>query len=1465
MAQFSKKSLTLFLRNKCERQLILSLYNDTEREAQSMPPKQKSRFALGLVGQLGYDWQAEKVNEMKDLFGEANVYVKPLTKNNRPTQIDLLTTLPLVEENQFIVESNYAADTPTFRNSFGIVSLEDSFGNEIKIGETHPDIIQILPALNSIGAAATGKGLNPTELAVLPNGDTAPLDSSDNRLRLRVVDIKLTSEPGAYYFAEVVYYSITLAAWLIENNLDRQFVVVAAPAIWAGSHEASNLAKQFTDWKRRAYPPTAAEMSVALEDDLEVAVFDIYAPLLKRLLTEKLPEILKKPWRELNWFVDFNCKGCEFLGFPWVDKTGKIDNDPLHCFPTAESEKHLSQVFGLSRGASKYLSSVSVSDVGVLAATSPAAPTFDEHHSLRAKRSIVPFRAQALESKVSSVIPQSGGDAMMPKYPDLHVYLFLDYDLSSAITAAVGVRAFWREPLPFGSLLPPEKKAWTVKQGEDEVFLVDQRTLVREREEFLKFLRHLRGILNWVGKKDTDDAAAGRRDRKTQTSSYQIYLWDEAQRKHLIRLIGRHLSQILADPDLRGLAWLFPPPELLQNSADATRQSPITIVSNVIGNTIAVPVPHHYPLLDVVKTYKPDKMPEISVHPLYQEPMSDLLPAERIHEWWQRKGNWNEKQQIIKETSRRKVLALNLVTSRLETDLSGVLSRHAAPPVVRSPKPRKRIAPQSQLWLEYAKLNAALDGLEKQTIRSMPPHEREARTKSARLTKRLTGVEEQRALDELSKTLGRTIEPGPNLFVYKIRDGSYEVNARPGDIQYGLSPETHYGFLDEHPFRYVAGTSLSEWANRRSGETFATLRLTEVSVEAIDRINGYVALRGGRSCVIADLERESKIPLDFSKNAILDKVHQDFLTKKVELTLAGINYPASAVPTPRMLEALGLPATYPPGTSDESPASRVLWETRKVCAQLTGRDTAKIKPSLEQFLEKQNRNLDDSQWRAWEQSLSRCFSMIWGPPGTGKSKTLRAIILGAVSDAVLNKKSLRLLVTAHTYTAVDNVLLDVERELKEMFPKKIFDVFRIQSHLQELSAKTSAEHPALKQVSLNKNAPSPETLSLIEELENPTGSIVVVGCLPQQLHNLALAGVSKPKAKDTLRDWFNFILLDEVSQMDIATGSLVFSKLAENGTCVLAGDDLQLPPIQQAKPPLELEYLVGSAYNYFRHNQEIEPNALEVNYRSNRTIVELTKLAGYSASLQSNSPDLKINFVSDIPFAEPAGFPGELVWSPDFAKILDPNSPVVCFVYDDDMSSQTNEFEADSVASLIWLLKNHLSDKLMNERQPDGTIETRGSTTLYSDADFWAKAVGVVTPHRAQMSKIAGKLQRIFPAHNAEAVRTAIDTVERFQGQQRDVIIASFGLGDPDLISSEDEFLYNLNRFNVLSSRARAKFIVFVTRTLLEHLSNDVEVLNESRFLKRFAEGFCSTSEQISLGFYKSRKIVNQEGILRYK
>lgn len=1460
MPSLSKKSLSLYLRNRCERQFVFSLYRDSERKARGMPEREPGRPGLGLVGAAGYEWQDMKVGELRDVFGEASVLESPRRNERRPEQIPLAEALPRLRPYQFVVEAAYRADTPTFRTAIGLTDLRDFFGAPVSISELHPDIVQCLPPRGPCAGPAVETELDPYALECRPSGDTRKLEDGDQRLRLRVIDVKLTSEPGAHYFAEVVYYSMSLASWLIEEGLDDRFVVVAAPAVWPGSHEASNLYREQEAWRESGHQPTGEEMAAALEKDLELAPVDVFAPRLQRLLSRELPDLLSRDWTDLSWHVDYHCKGCEFLGYPRRDREGNLVRNPAHCQPSAEDQGHLSRVVGLSRGASEQLRRHHVRDLAALAARQPGDDVFEEHQGLQAKRAVFPHRARAIQRNETRIIPKSGGDALMPRWPNLHVYVFLDYDLSSAITAAISLRAFWREPLPYGSTETPHTLEWAAGRDDAETFLITGRSIERERAAVLDFLRTLRGILGEVAAQDTADYP--RRKPDTRRSTYQIYLWDEAQRKHLVRLVGRHLPHILADPEIRDLAWLFPPPELLQHPEDATRKSPITLVAGVVENTVALPIPHHFRLLDVVQHFHPagQTPPSFEYLYLYQEPMSDLLPPERLHEWWQGIGNRELTEDRIAEMSRKKAYALSLVVRRLEDELKDVLARQAAPPIVRPPNGVVGVAPQSLLWYEYARLNAALDGLEIDAIRAMPPHEREARLKSARLIHRLEGEEALAALASMNAALGLDLRLEDDLLVYELSPRSREVNVKPGDFQLALAPEEQHGFLDDKPYKHLRGTPLSgvAWAS-----SFAESGLTSVTVEAIDRDHGLIALRGNYNCRIRDLERYTS--LDFSQNVVLDPTYADFLTKRIRQTVLDIGDPGNAQPDARTLEALGLPADRQPGTSPVTPAAEVLWDPGRVHAELTNADLGPARQALAAYFERTDSPLDASQWRAWEEALSRRLCLLWGPPGTGKSRTLRAVILGAILTARAEGRPLRLVVTAHTYTAIDNVLLSLDDELRDLLPDRPYSIYRLQSEWHVAPDAIGVEHADVVQVAVNRREPSDELRQLVGQLEDPHG-IVVLGSPQQQLHNLALAskacGAKHPK--ETIRPWFDLVILDEASQMDVASSTLVFSKLAPGGACVLAGDDLQLPPIQSAEPPMELEHVVGSVYNYFRRHHKIPPSSLDVNYRSNRTIVEFTRMAGYSPDLRSHSPDLQLDLLSPVPSERPADWPADLYWSPDWAAFLDPEHPAVAYVYEDSLSSQANAFEADAVACLLWLLRGRLADRLLGERDARGRVQPP-STTSCSPVDFWARAVGVVTPHKVQMAKIVARLQKTFPADSTEAIRRAVDTVERFQGQQRDVVVASFGLGDPDVIRTEDEFLYNLNRFNVLTSRARAKVIVLVTRPLLEHLSDDPRVLKDSRLLKLYAETYCRDPRRVEVGWIRDGMLEAKVGVLRVR
>ena len=317
-----------------------------------MPKTQKARAGVGIAGQLGYEWQEQKVDELTDVFGADSVLQKKGGSKNRAQPQDLLPIIRAgLQPHQFIVEARYSADTVSFRQGMGLISLVDYRGNALDLSNNHADLIQVLPPCS----AANLDEIAPYKQQVHPDGSLTPLAEHDNRLRLRVIDIKLAAEPGAHYFAEVVYYALTLAGWLHEHKLTDQVVVVAASAVWPGSYDTSAIMVARNDLIRQAIPVSLANLANALEKDLELAPFDTFVARLKRFFVDVLPDVLSSPWQQLPWHVDYGCSGCEFLGYPWPLTDGTLDHNPLWCWPEAAQTGHVSQVIGLSRGNRKQL------------------------------------------------------------------------------------------------------------------------------------------------------------------------------------------------------------------------------------------------------------------------------------------------------------------------------------------------------------------------------------------------------------------------------------------------------------------------------------------------------------------------------------------------------------------------------------------------------------------------------------------------------------------------------------------------------------------------------------------------------------------------------------------------------------------------------------------------------------------------------------------------------------------------------------------------------------------------------------------------------------------------------------------------------------------------------------------------------------------------------------------------------
>jgi DNA replication ATP-dependent helicase Dna2 len=1412
MPRLTKEALSQYIRTECKRQLRLCLSPDNsqyraERAAQNMPPPQPPRPGLEQIVQAGEEWQAAKLHDLTETFGAramvGDPYIHPSGQTRyHPVQLDM--ALARAGPDQFLVEAQYEVG-PAFQSALGITRHRTQF--DLEYAEARPDIIQVLPS----GCFSR---------AVSPSGETRRLPGRDPRLQLRVIDIKLTAEPSPGYFAEVAYYSMVLAGWLIDHGLEQQFVVVPDGAVWPGSHEAAQLMVIYRQLKREGITPAVQQLRSAMELDLEAVPFEVFAFRVRRFFQDELPEVLSQPWQALEWHVDNRCKGCEYLGYRWVNAQGQQTDHPNHCIPSALREDHLSRVAFISRGARTALWDQGVINVSTLAQRLPDDPAFDAHQVLRATRTVVASRALSLQSQQPQIPQNSGTSAVMPRGADLHIYLSVDFDLGSAITFAFGIQAFWMEPRSYGStnLMPRGTQPWAA-----QVFIVDQKDLQVEQRELLAFLEQINRILTTI-------------QGLNPNTTVQFYLWDTLQYDHLTRVIGRHLQAILNNQTIQHLAWLFPPEQVLPNPALASRRSPLTIVRDVVRFMLAAPVPHYYSLLEIARIYHHSQLPaniaRFSVHPLFEDTLSDQIPSERAHEIWSRSaGNryWRDQMDIMKETIARRLQALETVVRRLENDLGQALSQIAPNINVGPPVRQNRLSFDSQLWYTFAKLDQVLAELETHQIRAMPPHEREARFHSARLSHRLIGAEELQALTQLG------LQPATFRRVYRMRNTSREVKLREGDINLALAPEAWPGFLDMLLEVVTQGTSLepsdgSGWHTRME-------EVTGVTVAAIDRENCLIAIDPNRRwpTMLDDLEATGLA--DFTIDAILDPVHRDYFTGRLLAALRGIGNPALARNNPLVRQATGQISGRGARQNAHVPPADLLWNA----SAMYNSPVVRVLPPVKAVIRQHGLDLNATQWKAWEQALSKRLQLIWGPPGTGKSRTVRAVVLGTMVEAYQQDQLIRILLCTSTYNALDNVLLDVYQDACSLLPCSAFQVYRVRSYLRP----PDPHIPDEIDTEISRGRPSQRIVDLVNRLQGNTG-ITVVGTTPGQVRNLLVSGGAAQQ------ELFDLIVIDEASQMDVAHAILSLCALAAGGSVVLAGDSKQLPPIHQAEPPKDLEAMVGSIYNFCEQVHRVPPIMLEENYRSNSTLVEFSINAGYERTLTSYSPDLRLNLLLPLPSAPPSGWPLNLYWTPEWSDLLNPDHPGTCFVYPEGRSSQWNQFEADAVATLITLLQGRMARQLLNERDPaTGNLIVPTPNLAYAPSEFWERAVGVVTPHRAQQGLIVSRLQQIFADSGVDpvAIRGAVDTVERFQGQQRDVIIASFALGDPDMIHEEDEFLMSLNRFNVMASRARAKLIVLVSQQVVNHLSNDLDTLRESRLLKFFVESFCNDSRPMTLGY----------------
>jgi DNA replication ATP-dependent helicase Dna2 len=475
----------------------------------------------------------------------------------------------------------------------------------------------------------------------------------------------------------------------------------------------------------------------------------------------------------------------------------------------------------------------------------------------------------------------------------------------------------------------------------------------------------------------------------------------------------------------------------------------------------------------------------------------------------------------------------------------------------------------------------------------------------------------------------------------------------------------------------------------------------------------------------------------------------------------------------------------------------------------------------------------ESQNRAFEHMIRNRLTLIWGPPGTGKTYFLATAILNLVKVKMEQKEKIHIAVTAFTHSAIENLLL------------------KVQELSQEWKYGTGLEIYKLKEV---KTIKGQEILNVQSEYE-----------IQDKLDSPFLILGGTVNSFNKINNPFDILIVDEASQMKPAELALGMSILYEDKRLVLAGDDFQLPPIITGKYPETEDGLPGlynSIFSYLRHRDDLENPKytcqLLENWRMNETLCNFSSITLYGEEYKPATEEIakqKLRFLPpklDENMPEPES--NFINW------ILDPDHPLSVVILENTQATIENEIEAELVAKLSVFLRDYLSPEEGHKIYPDD--EERDST-------FWKNDLFIVSPHRAQIRTIQNHLSKL----RAWKCRPFVESVEKTQGQEAKVVIVSYGVSDTDTAMNEAEFIYSLNRLNVSITRAKSKCIVFLPRPLLEpplgilqnkkaaeglnHMLNLVEFCQQNGEQKGFEVEYGSDEKKLKLTGIKSKLLKN--------
>ena len=453
--------------------------------------------------------------------------------------------------------------------------------------------------------------------------------------------------------------------------------------------------------------------------------------------------------------------------------------------------------------------------------------------------------------------------------------------------------------------------------------------------------------------------------------------------------------------------------------------------------------------------------------------------------------------------------------------------------------------------------------------------------------------------------------------------------------------------------------------------------------------------------------------------------------------------------------------------------------------------------------------LNPTQERAVNEVLwAKDVAIVHGPPGTGKTTTL----VEAINETLMRES--QVLVCAQSNMAVDWISEKlVDRGINVLRignPTRVND--KMLGFTYERRFESHPDYPqlwairkAIRELRSNRKKGSESFHQKMDRLRSRAAEIEirinaelfgearVIACtLVGSAHRL-LEGMK-----------FGTLFIDEAAQ---ALEAACWIPMRRASRVILAGDHCQLPPTVKSIAALR----AGLGKTLMERIAENKPEVvtlLKIQYRMNEEIMRFSSDWFYGGQVES-APQIKYRSILD--------FDHPISW------IDTSNEENQITIEGEDAPEDSASTSSSSSAA------NQNSDLNFKEQfvgESFGRInKAEAELTLLTLAEYFTKIgkqrvlgdsidVGIISPYRAQVQYLK-KLIKKYEFFKPYRRLISVNTVDGFQGQERDVILIS-------LVRSNDEgqigFLKDLRRMNVAMTRARMKLIILGNKdTMTKH------------------------------------------------